>query len=134
MSEWLASLLAGLAASPLLQGLLAALATFLLEDPTTIGSKLMTEDSQFGPEGSAYAVCAFLRSEGEDQWKVRLKQLLHEEIWPDVYESRKLDKKENWQRFRKSVERFLKDHDIPAHKVAKRLNRRRLRLLFWRGG
>lgn len=44
MKEWLAEALALLADSPSLQGLLAALATFILEDPTTVGCGLLVAD------------------------------------------------------------------------------------------
>ena len=41
MSAWFSEALQRLAGEPLLQGLLAALATFVLEDPTTVGSGLL---------------------------------------------------------------------------------------------
>ena len=44
MSAWLSHLLVQLAASPPLQGLVAALSTFVLEDPTTIGCGLLVAD------------------------------------------------------------------------------------------
>lgn len=46
MSAWLEELLAGLAASPPLQAVVAALATFVLEDPTTVGSGLLVADGR----------------------------------------------------------------------------------------
>ena len=46
MKEWLAEALALLADSPSLQGLLAALATFILEDPTTVGCGLLVADGK----------------------------------------------------------------------------------------
>jgi membrane protein DedA with SNARE-associated domain len=46
VSEWLASLLADLSASPVYQGVLAALATFILEDPTTIGCGLLVAEQR----------------------------------------------------------------------------------------
>ncbi|MCK5375994.1 MAG: DedA family protein [Acidobacteria bacterium] len=46
MREWLAQALALLSDSPLLQGLLAGLATFVLEDPTTIGCGLLVAEGK----------------------------------------------------------------------------------------
>jgi membrane protein DedA with SNARE-associated domain len=46
MSGWLQDLLAALASHPVLQGLVAALATFILEDPTTVGSGLLVAASK----------------------------------------------------------------------------------------
>lgn len=46
MNEWLAEALALLANSPVLQGLLAAFATFILEDPTTVGCGLLVADGK----------------------------------------------------------------------------------------
>lgn len=44
MSAWFSEALHRLAGEPLLQGLLAALATFVLEDPTTVGCGLLVAD------------------------------------------------------------------------------------------
>lgn len=44
MIEWLQGVLATLAGSPWLQGAVAALATFILEDPTTVGAGLLVAD------------------------------------------------------------------------------------------
>jgi len=46
VNEWLAEALAVLANSPVLQGLLAAFATFILEDPTTVGCGLLVADGK----------------------------------------------------------------------------------------
>ncbi len=54
MIDWLHRLLAELAGSPLLQAVVAALATFVLEDPTTVGAGLLVAD------GKMSLVAAFL--------------------------------------------------------------------------
>jgi membrane protein DedA with SNARE-associated domain len=46
MHAWLAELLTRLAESPLLQGVVAALSTFILEDPTTIGCGLLVAEGR----------------------------------------------------------------------------------------
>jgi membrane protein DedA with SNARE-associated domain len=46
MQAWLSDALARLSADPLLQGTLAAVATFILEDPTTIGCGLLVADGR----------------------------------------------------------------------------------------
>lgn len=46
MADWLSEAVARVGSDPLLQGLVAALATFVLEDPTTIGAGLLVADGK----------------------------------------------------------------------------------------
>ncbi len=46
MPEWVGELLGNLSGSPVLQGVVAALATFVLEDPTTIGCGLLVTEGR----------------------------------------------------------------------------------------
>ena len=46
MIDFLGALMARLAEAPWLQGVVAALATFILEDPTTVGSGLLVADGK----------------------------------------------------------------------------------------
>ena len=46
MPDWLSEAIARIGSDPLLQGTLAALATFILEDPTTIGCGLLVADGR----------------------------------------------------------------------------------------
>jgi membrane protein DedA with SNARE-associated domain len=48
MVQWLAELTRTLADHPVLQGLVAALSTFILEDPTTVGCGLLVADGKLG--------------------------------------------------------------------------------------
>ena len=48
MIDWLHRLLAELAGNPWLQAVVAALATFILEDPTTVGAGLLVADGKMG--------------------------------------------------------------------------------------